>query len=167
MLRECEGKYGCRNDHTKQTMEGASSAQRARGGAGIYPALWFGFAHEDFLSELKRWIQETSEQEKDANTKPIPKEPSDEARKAYQLYGVLGNQKEVAEAMNKELHCEDFYQGKVSRLIKQYKRWLAAAGLPDVNKMSKREVATVDPEKLYLGKRTDGRATGDPLNKRQ
>jgi hypothetical protein len=130
------------------------------------------YCEENFIADLKRWIQEastkqTSEQEKNAKTKTIPKEPSDEARKAYQLYGVLGNQKEVAKAMNKELHRKDFYQGKVSRLIKQYKRWLVAAGLPDVNNKPKRKVATVDPEKLYLGRRKDGRATGDPLNKRQ
>jgi len=58
MLRNCQGKYSCHNDHTVRAIECASSAQRKYGGGGIYPALWFDFAHENFLSELKRWIKE-------------------------------------------------------------------------------------------------------------
>ncbi len=58
MLRNCQGKYSCRNDHAVRAIECASSAQRKCGGSGIYPALWFSFAHENFLSELKRWIKE-------------------------------------------------------------------------------------------------------------
>jgi len=59
-LRNCQGKYGCRNDHSVRAIECAASAQRKRGGGGIYPALWFDFAHESFLSELTRWINGAS-----------------------------------------------------------------------------------------------------------
>jgi len=93
--------------------------------------------------------------------------PLKEAKLAYELYGVLGNQTRVAEQMNKELKRNDYTQSKVSRRIAEYKEWLGAAGLPDVNKKPNRDVATIDPAKLGLGQRTDGRATGDQRNKRQ
>jgi hypothetical protein len=57
-LRNYQGKHGCRKDLTVRAIEYLSSAQRKLGGSGIYPALWFSFAHENFLSELKRWIKE-------------------------------------------------------------------------------------------------------------
>ena len=93
-----------------------------------------------------------------------PIEPSDESRTAYQLYGVLDNQTQVAERMNKELpssHYYPFTQSKVSRLIKRYKKWLCVTNLPDVNEKPKARVEKVSPEFIEMGKRTDSsRATG-------
>jgi hypothetical protein len=102
------------------------------------------------------------EREKKTGTK----EPSNEAKKAYKLYGVLDNQTEVAKKINEQLKRTDITQSKVSRWIKQYKKWLNDVGLPDVNEKSKIKVETVSPEFIEMGKRTDSRrATGSQLNK--
>ena len=96
-------------------------------------------------------------------TKPIA-EPPKEAAQAYMLYWVTGKtQKEVAEIVAEKLR-RPVSQGQVSRWLKQYRGWRISMGLP-VDKKAP-PVTFMDPSVLDLGRRTDGRRTGDPLHKK-
>jgi len=102
---------------------------------------------------------------KAGETKKLIQEPSKEANQAYQLcYATGKSQQEVAEIMSKALRRK-VNQGQVSRWITQVKKWRGANGLPVDEPGKKLPAVTIDPDALDLGKRTDGRITGDPRHK--
>jgi hypothetical protein len=128
-------------------------------------------AWEEILAAIKEYMSGQKTAGTNTGQKGARSEPSDECRKAYQLYGVLDRQADVAEQFNKEFknsHYYPFTQSKVSRLITQYKKWLADNGLPDVNEKPKIKptIKTVGPDFIEMGARQDGsKATGSQLNK--
>ena len=92
------------------------------------------------------------------------KEPPKEAAIAYKLYYSQGiTQKDVAELMSRQLK-KPVNQGQVSRWIKQQTEWRRANNLHVEEKAS--PTSAMDPRKLTLGQRTDGRGTGDPKHKK-
>jgi hypothetical protein len=105
----------------------------------------------------------TNAAEQDAMQTQKVKEPPKEAKQAYKLYYGAGiTQEAVAERMSKTLK-KPVSQGQVSKLLKQYKKWRAAEGIPvDDDKPT----IIVNSEILDIGARTDGRLTGDPRHKK-
>lgn len=90
------------------------------------------------------------------------KEPSKEATKAYCLYyGTHYTQEQVATIMSKELDMT-ISQGQVSKWIKEAKAWRKSEGLPVEKDEKASPIKAMDPERLDLGPRTDGRRIGDP-----
>ncbi len=89
-------------------------------------------------------------------------EPSKEAAQAYKLYyGTGKNQTEVAKIMTQELR-RPVSQGQVSKWVSQYKDWAKVNNIPISEKPT---IINMDSNKLSMGKRTDGRITGDPRHK--
>lgn len=90
------------------------------------------------------------------------KEPSKEAAQAYKLYyGTGENQTEIAKIMTRELR-RPVSQGQVSKWVNQYKKWAKVNNIPIPEKPT---IINMDSNKLSMGKRTDGRGTGDPRHK--
>lgn len=90
------------------------------------------------------------------------KEPSKEATQAYKLYYGSGkSQSEVAEIMTKKLR-KPVNQGQVSRWVTEYKKWAKAYDIPIPEKPT---IINMSSNKLDMGKRTDGKRTGDPHHK--
>jgi hypothetical protein len=91
------------------------------------------------------------------------KEPSKEARLAYQSwYGTGKTQEDVAKIMTDKLK-RPVNQGQVSRWVTRYKKWREAEGIPvDDTKPN----IIVNSDILDVGARTDGKTTGDPRHKK-
>jgi len=88
------------------------------------------------------------------------KQPSKDAIAAYRLQLLKGKtQKALAEQLTEELR-RPVNQGTVSRWLKQVKAWLEAGNvLPDLTTTTRtRKPRPLDPEKIDLGERQDGRA---------
>ena len=108
--------------------------------------------------------------EDEVETKPQPKPvrtPSKDAIKAYKILNSLGcTQTKVAEIMSNELK-RPIAQWQVSRWNTACKNFLTANGLEGFASDLKLDIVTVDPAILDMGKRTDGRRTGDPRHKKK
>jgi hypothetical protein len=87
------------------------------------------------------------------------KEPSKDAIAAYRLKLLTGQtQTELAEQLTKELK-RPIDQGTVSRWLRQVKVWLEAGNvLPDLTATPGTKPMPMDPERIELGERRDGRA---------
>ena len=59
-----------------------------------------------------------------------------------------------------------YSQGAVSKMIKRVRVWRKANNLPVEEAVRGGRQIPVDPRTLDMGKRTDGRRTGDPRHKR-
>ena len=95
--------------------------------------------------------------------KPV-KEPSKEAAQAYILYHGTGKtQAEVAEIMAERLR-RSVSQGQVSKWIKEYRVWAEANNIP-IPDPKKLTTITMEPDKINMGTRTDGKITGDPRHR--
>lgn len=107
--------------------------------------------------------QKAGQGEKETNQKSSPpKEPSKEAKQAYQLYYGSGmKQEDIATKMSKILK-RTISQGQVSRWVNEYRNWRKAVGIPVDDK--KPNIIT-NTDILDMGARTDGRITGDPRHK--
>jgi hypothetical protein len=91
--------------------------------------------------------------------KPALKPPPDEAVKAYRLKWILGvpKQTEIAKTLSQELG-KPVGQGQVSRWLKQAAEFVNAGGvLSDLPGLPSKKPMPVDPERLDLGPRQDGR----------
>lgn len=109
-------------------------------------------------------LQDTTEPNDSKTESPAVsvKKPSKEAAQAYRLYYGSGNsQTEAAKIMTDQLH-KPVSQGQVSKWVKQYKEWAKVNGIPIPEKPT---IINMDSNKLTMGKRTDGRGTGDPRHK--
>lgn len=79
-------------------------------------------------------------------------------RQAYQLSLMHGmTQDKIAEILNRE-HGLSIKQGQVSRMIARAKRHANASGLTELIPTTAQREKAVDPSRLELGKRTDGRS---------
>lgn len=98
--------------------------------------------------------------------KPI-KKPSKEAVQAYKLYTTISSsQAEVAKIMTKKLKPKKpFQQWQISRWYHEVKNLYKAHGLPVDSDSPKGATVVVDPTKIDMGARTDGRGTGDQRHK--
>jgi hypothetical protein len=98
---------------------------------------------------------------------PLKKEPSKEANEAYKLCFSLGySQDKIAKDMS-TYHKRKITQGQVSRWIKEVKRWRRDCNLP-IDIVGKKEPPVIlATDVLDLGKRTDGKLNGDPINKKK
>jgi hypothetical protein len=87
------------------------------------------------------------------------KEPSKDAIAAYRLNLLTGKtQTELAQVLTNQLK-RPVDQGTVSRWLTQVKAWLDAGNvLPDLTVARERKPAPIDPERIDLGERQDGRA---------
>ncbi len=88
--------------------------------------------------------------------KPKIKLPSENAMKAWRLHDLLGisNQTELAKKMTQ--NGVPTNQGQVSKWLKQVKDYMEAGGvLPELPMMDK--PTAIDPSKIDMGKRQDGR----------
>jgi hypothetical protein len=85
------------------------------------------------------------------------KAPSKEAIAAYRLKVLQGKkQARIASEMSKEFGRK-FNQGTISRYIKSAEKWISAGNvLPNLPKMTHKP-QSIDPARLDLGRRTDGR----------
>ena len=93
----------------------------------------------------------------------LAKEPSKEAKQAYQLYFGSGmKQEDVAKKMSDTLK-RPVSQGQVSRWVNEYKKWRKAEGIP-VDDKKPNIISNTDI--LDMGARKDGRITGDPRHKK-
>jgi hypothetical protein len=90
---------------------------------------------------------------------PTMKQPSKDAIAAYRLWFLTGKtQTELAEQLTEELK-RPITQGTVSRWLKQVKAWLKAGNvLPDLTPTRHPKPQPMDPERIDLGERQDGRA---------
>jgi len=97
------------------------------------------------------------------------KAPPKIAVRAYLILKATGCfQTEAAEIMTKELKPKKPYQQyQISRFKIQCEKWLKENNLdifpPDI---ATPQIAIVDPAKLNMGARTDGKITGDPRHKK-
>lgn len=83
--------------------------------------------------------------------------PGEDAKIAYRLHVDVGmKQAEVAAQMSRELK-RPFGQGAVSRLIAKYRAYLSACGVDADAKTHPAKLVSVDPARLDLGQRTDGK----------
>jgi hypothetical protein len=87
------------------------------------------------------------------------KEPSKDAFAAYRLSRGTGKkQSELARLLTDALN-RPIQQGTVSRWIAEVRDWLTAGNvLPDLSPSHDRKPTAMDPERIELGKRRDGRA---------
>jgi hypothetical protein len=87
------------------------------------------------------------------------KEPSKDAFAAYRLQVVIGGtQTNLAARLSEELG-RPITQGAVSRWLKDVKAWLEAGNvLPDLTTIRNTKPMPMDPERIDLGERRDGRA---------
>jgi hypothetical protein len=88
------------------------------------------------------------------------REPPDEAIKAYRLKWILGapTQTEIAHRLSQEIG-RPISQGQVSRWLKQAEKYVKAGGiLPEMPKLPDKQPRPMDPERIDLGPRQDGRA---------
>jgi hypothetical protein len=86
--------------------------------------------------------------------------PTDAAIMAYRLKWILGmgKQMEIAEKLTRELG-RPVSQGQVSRWLKQTEAFVEAGGvLPQIQPLSRNKPTPIDPERIDLGRRQDGRA---------
>jgi len=92
------------------------------------------------------------------------KEPSREAIRAYQLRMATGWTQEVcAEIMTRELKPKKrFEQYQICRLEEEAREWLKANNLDVFPAEMTTNILTMDPKKLEIGARMDGKITGDP-----
>jgi hypothetical protein len=93
------------------------------------------------------------------DSKPALKSPPDAAVKAYRLKWILGvpKQSEIAERLSQELG-KPVSQGQVSRWLKQTEEFVSESGvLPGLPDVPSEKPMPVDPERLDLGPRQDGR----------
>ncbi len=91
--------------------------------------------------------------------KPILKLPPDAAVKAYRLKWILGvpRQAEIADRLSRELR-KPVSQGQVSKWLRQAEEFVRAGGvLPGLPDTPSEKPLPVDPERLDLGPRQDGR----------
>jgi hypothetical protein len=91
--------------------------------------------------------------------KPSLKPPPDQAIKAYRLKWILGapTQTEIARNLSRELG-RPVSQGQVSRWLKQAEEFVRAGGvLPGLPNVPADKPRSIDPERLDLGRRQDGR----------
>jgi hypothetical protein len=91
--------------------------------------------------------------------KPSQKPPPDAAIKAYRLKWILGvpTQTEIAANLSRELG-RPVSQGRVSRWLKQAEEFVQAGGvLPGLPNVPAERPRSIDPERLDLGRRQDGR----------
>lgn len=96
----------------------------------------------------------------------VSKKPSKEAIQAYRLFGAVNsNQTEVAKLMSDNLK-RTISQGQISKWNKECKAFLKANGLAGFASDLKPDIVTIDPVKLDMGARTDGKRTGDPKHKK-
>jgi hypothetical protein len=94
-----------------------------------------------------------------AAARPALKAPPDAAVKAYRLKWVLGvpKQADIAKRLTEELG-RPVGQGQVSRWLRHAEKFISAGGvLPPVANMPSKQPMPVDPERLDLGRRRDGR----------
>ncbi|HTU19229.1 MAG TPA: hypothetical protein VMG10_14305 [Gemmataceae bacterium] len=86
------------------------------------------------------------------------KEPSSDAIAAYRAHLVIGGtQTELAEILTENLG-RPITQGQVSRWLKAMKDWLEAGNvLPDLSASALPKPMPMDPERIDLGLRQDGR----------
>ena len=86
---------------------------------------------------------------------------------AYKLYYSIGDaQDEVAKVLSKQYN-RNITQGQVSRWIKQVKQWRLESNLL-IDEVGKKEpLVILAPDVLDLGKRTDEKINGDPINKKK
>jgi hypothetical protein len=85
--------------------------------------------------------------------------PPDDAVKAYRLKWILGapRQTEIAKRLTEELG-RPISQGQVSRWLSQAEEFVKAGGvLPGLPNPPSKQPKSVDPERLDLGRRKDGR----------
>jgi hypothetical protein len=90
-------------------------------------------------------------------TRSAPKEPSAEARAAYQIWFATGkSQTEIARTLSKQLG-RDIHQGTVSRYLDEVRKWFLATGM-SLDQPDRRapQPTSMDPSHLDLGKRQDG-----------
>jgi hypothetical protein len=87
------------------------------------------------------------------------KEPTAEAFKAYRALVVTGKtQKQLAQLLTEELK-RPIHQGTVSRWVNQVSDWLEAGNvLPDLSEPLRKRPTVMDPERIDLGERQDGRS---------
>jgi len=118
---------------------------------------------EKYIKSLQKAEQDAKIQVPDDKRKKI-KEPSKKAIQAYLLYkSTSWSQTVCAEYMNKELKPKvPFRQDSISRLVTEAKNWLEASGLDVFPKHMTTNILIMDPYKLEMGARQDGKITGDP-----
>ena len=87
------------------------------------------------------------------------RKPTERDEQAYRLRLVTGKtQEEIA----KDLDCT---QGQVSRSINKVEEWVAAGNvLPPLESGGKPQVQSMDPQKIDMGKRMDGRTPSQRPN---
>jgi hypothetical protein len=87
------------------------------------------------------------------------KEPSKDAFTAYRVWLVTGEkQEELAQRLMEPLKRK-VGQGTISRWLKQVKEWIEAGNvLPDLSEPLDSKPTPMDPERIELGERQDGRA---------
>lgn len=86
---------------------------------------------------------------------------------AYDLhYSPPGlKQQAVAAALNRK-YFTNYGQGQISRMLARARRYRRAQGLPVAGRQPGRGARAVDPARLDLGERTDGRPTDGRRSKR-
>lgn len=127
--------------------------------------------HQSLLCQLEAEYQEAKKRQKpaDNNKRKRIKEPSKTAITAYLLRVTLGwKQQDIAEHMTNELKPKKpFQQYHISRWEKEARAWLKANNLDVFPTYMTTNILTMDPKKLELGARTDGRITGDPRREKK
>lgn len=94
------------------------------------------------------------------------KEPSKKDCKIYLYMTTTGNnQTETAKIFFPKLKPKTG-QSYISRAIMRMKKWLEACGLPTEQALGRIKEIAVDPTKIDLGERTDGKRHGDPVTNR-
>lgn len=147
-------------------VDGVGWDESTRSNSGLSPSA------RHFTKACSAWVQhvhESIEPTVTGNGDPVPhpdsttpnaKLPSMEKhdRQAWQLSLMQGmTQSKIAETLNKE-HGTSYNQGQVSKMIGRVTRHADASGLSDmISAASPRRLRVVDPAKLDLGQRTDGR----------
>lgn len=78
-------------------------------------------------------------------------------RQAYQLWTLQGwTQQQIADELNRQ-HGTTYSQGRISRMIKRAQIHWKTSGLSDLIPDPPKPAKPMDPAKLDMGRRTDGR----------
>jgi hypothetical protein len=94
------------------------------------------------------------------------KEPSKEDCKIYLFVTTTGkSQTEAAKSLFPKMKSSTG-QSKISRAMARERKWLEACRLPKEQALGRIREIAVDPDKIDLGKRTDGKRHGDPVTNR-
>ena len=94
------------------------------------------------------------------------KEPSKKDCQIYLYVNTIGeSQTEAAKKFFPKLKPSTG-QSKISRIMTKVRKWLDACGLPTEQVLGRIREITVDPAKIELGERTDGKRHGDPVTNR-